>query len=127
MLKSCKYCMRIHDSKFDCGKKPQRKKQFNNKNKFRSTNAWNIKRNDIRDRDKNLCQVCIRKLYSTVQQYTYTDLEVHHAVSLEDDFEKRLDDDNLITLCERHHEMAEKGNIPLDVVLSIINEQESKK
>lgn len=126
MLKSCKYCGRIHDNKHDCGKKPQRKKQFNNKNKFRSTNAWNKKRNEIRDRDNNLCQVCIRKLYDTKQQYTYNGLEVHHAESLEDNFDKRLDDDNLITLCEQHHEMAEKGIIPLEVVLLIIKEQESK-
>lgn len=126
MLKSCKYCMRIHDSKFDCGKKPKRKKQFNNKNSFRSTHAWTKKSNDIRDRDNNLCQVCIRKLYETEQQYTYIGLEVHHAISLEDDFDKKLDDDNLITLCERHHEMAEKGKIPLNVVQNIILEQNSK-
>jgi len=25
MLKSCKYCGRIHDSKFDCGRKPKKK------------------------------------------------------------------------------------------------------
>lgn len=24
MLKSCRYCGRIHDSAYDCGKKPQR-------------------------------------------------------------------------------------------------------
>lgn len=127
MLKSCKYCMRIHDSKFDCGKKPIRKKQFNNKNSFRSTNAWNKKRNEIRDRDNNLCQACIRKLDDTVNQYTFNDLSVHHAISLEDDFSKRLDDDNLITLCEHHHEMAECGEIPRQVVLDIIKEQESKR
>lgn len=126
MLKSCKYCMRIHDSKYDCGRKPKRKKQFNNKNSFRSTNAWAKKRNNIRDRDNNLCQVCIRKLYDTINQYTFNDLEVHHAIPLEEDFEKRLDDDNLITLCERHHEMAERGEIPYKVIKGIIDEQESK-
>jgi predicted restriction endonuclease len=50
-------------------------------------------------------------------------LEVHHAVPLETDYDKRLDDDNLITLCERHHEMAERGDIPLDVIRRIISEQ----
>lgn len=36
MLKSCKYCMKIHDSKYDCGKKPKRKKQGNDKDKYNS-------------------------------------------------------------------------------------------
>ena len=39
------------------------------------------------------------------------DTSVHHIVPLVEDYEKRLDDDNLITLCSRHHEMAEKGDI----------------
>lgn len=127
MLKSCKYCMRIHDSKIVCSKKPQRKKQGNDKDKFRSTNAWNKKRNEIRERDIQLCQVCIRKLYNTINQYTYNDLSVHHAISLEDDFSKRLDNDNLLTLCEHHHEMAESGEIPYLIIKSIIDEQESKR
>lgn len=127
MLKSCKYCMRIHDSKFDCGKKPQRKKQGNNKDKFRWTSAWQKKREEIKARDKFLCQACIRNLNGTINRYTYDSLSVHHAVSLEDDFEKRLDDDNLITLCEQHHEMAEREEIPLDVILNIIKEQEEKR
>ncbi|UWG96793.1 HNH endonuclease [Dehalobacter sp. DCM] len=124
MLKSCKYCNRIHDTKHDCGKKPQRKKQGNDKDKFRSTKVWQNKREEIRQRDKYLCQVCIRKLYDTHTQYTYDDLEVHHAIPLEQDFDKRLDNDNLITICERHHEMAERGEIPKDEILKIIAEQE---
>lgn len=124
MLKSCKYCGRIHDGKFDCGKKPVRKKQGNNKDRFRWTQAWQNKREEIKQRDKYLCQVCIRKLYDTYKQYNYGDLEVHHAIPLEEDFDKRLDNDNLITICEHHHEMAERGEIPLDTVLNIIKEQE---
>jgi len=126
MLKSCKYCNRIHDSKFDCGKKPMRKKQGNNKDKFRWTSAWQKKREEIKQRDLNLCQVCIRKLYNTHKQYNYNDLEVHHAVPLEQDFDKRLDNDNLLTICEKHHEMAERGEIPYKVIKSIIDEQENK-
>lgn len=128
MLKSCKYCMRIHDSKFDCGKKPQRKKQGNNKDKFRWTAAWQNKRDEIKERDKYLCQACIRNLPGTINKYTYNNLSVHHAIPLEDDFEKRLDNDNLITLCDYpHHEMAESGEIPLYTILSIIKEQECGK
>jgi 5-methylcytosine-specific restriction endonuclease McrA len=116
--------MRIHDSKYDCGKKPVRSKQGNNKDKFRWTQAWQKKREEIKERDKYLCQVCIRKLYDTKNQYNYNDLEVHHAISLEEDFDKRLDNDNLITLCEEHHEMSERGEIPREVIMNIIAEQE---
>ena len=71
MLKSCKYCGRKHDSKYICPKKPIRKR-FNktDKDKFRNTQAWQKKREDIKERDKGLCQVCIRKRYNTIKQYT---------------------------------------------------------
>lgn len=126
MLKSCKYCGRIHDSKYDCGKKPKWKKERNDKNKFRSTQAWKKKSEEIRERDNYLCQVCIRKLFNTLNQYTYNDLGVHHAVPLEQDFDKRLDNNNLLTICSYHHELAESGKIPLGVILKIIYEQENK-
>jgi len=125
MLKSCKYCGKIHDSKFDCGKKPQRKKQGNNKDKFRWTQAWQHKREEIKQRDSYLCQMCIRKLYDTKKQYNYDDLEVHHAVPLEEDFDRRLDNDILLTICGTHHEKAESGEIPREVILNIIAEQEA--
>jgi hypothetical protein len=126
MKKSCGYCGRIHDIKYDCGKKPVRIKKVSGKDKFRWTKVWQNKREEIKERDKYLCQVCIRKLYNTINQYNYNDLEVHHAISLEEDFDKRLDNDNLITLCEYHHEMAEKGDIPKNIILDIINQQECK-
>lgn len=115
MLKSCKYCMRIHDSKFDCGRKPVRKKPINDINKFRWSRKWREKRNDIVERDLHLCQVCKQD-----NQFTYNDLEVHHITSLEQDFDKRLDDDNLITLCEGHHEEAERGEITKEYLYKLL-------
>lgn len=125
MLKSCKYCLRIHDSKFDCGRKPQRKKQGNGKDRFRWTAVWQKKRVEIKERDKYLCQICIRMLYDTYNQYNYDDLEVHHGIPLEEDFERRLDNKILLTMCERHHEMAERGQIPREEILKITEEQET--
>jgi len=124
MKKSCKYCGRIHDSKYDCGMKPKRKKQGNEKDKFRWSRKWREKREQIKQRDNYLCQICIRKLYDTYNQYTYDYLEVHHAIPLEEDFDRRLDNDILLTMCGRHHEMAERGEIPREVILDIIQEQE---
>jgi 5-methylcytosine-specific restriction endonuclease McrA len=117
--------MRIHDTKFDCGKKPQRRKEKNDKDRFRSTAAWQRKTVEIKNRDSYLCQVCIRKLYDTYRQYTYDGLEVHHVIPLQEDFDRRLDNESLITLCERHHEMAERGEIPRGELLNIVQEQEN--
>lgn len=127
MLKSCKYCLKVHDSNFNCGKKPVRKKQGNDKDRFRWTAIWQKKREEIKQRDRYLCQVCFRKLYDTTNQFNYDSLEVHHAIPLEEDFDKRLDNDNLLTICERHHEMAERGEIPRKVILEIVTEQERRK
>lgn len=72
MLKSCKYCGRIHAKNFDCGKKPKRIKS------------------------------------------------VHHITQLEQDFELRLENDNLITLCGSCHEEAETGMISKECLRSLI-------
>lgn len=116
MLKSCKYCGRIHDSKYDCGKKPQRKKQGNEKDKFRWSRKWREKRNQIVERDQYLCKIC-----KAEGQYNYNDLEVHHITSLEEDFTRKLDEDNLITLCVLHHKQADRGEIDKEYLYKLIN------
>ena len=115
MLRSCKHCGRVHDPKFDCGKKPKRNKQGNDKDKFRWSRKWSNKRDRIKERDKYLCQVCKQEGI-----YIYNDLEVHHIIPLEEDFNLRLDDDNLITLCKKHHELAESGKISREYLRGLI-------
>lgn len=115
MLKSCKYCMRIHDSKHDCGKKPKRKKQDSDKNKFRWSRKWREKRNQIVERDQYLCKIC-----KAEGQYNYNDLEVHHIVPLEEDYDLRLDDDNLITLCVIHHKTADRNEISKESLYKLL-------
>ena len=116
MLKSCKHCGRIHDTKFDCGKKPKRKKEPTQINKFRWSRKWSSKREDIKERDNYLCKVC-----KTEGRYNYDDLEVHHIVPLEEDYDKRLDDDNLITLCVAHHKEADRGEISMEYLQELVN------
>lgn len=123
MLKSCAYCGRIHDTKTGCPKKPIRKKYETGQNRFRSKNVWTKKSKKIRERDGFLCQICIRKLYRTTKQYNYEHLEVHHIVPIQTDYDLRLEDSNLITLCERHHSMAESGEIPAELLHRIAEEQ----
>lgn len=120
MLKSCKYCMRIHDSKFDCGKKPKRKKEVNDINKFRWSRTWRGKREQIAERDIYLCQLAIRE---QPPRYIYTDIEVHHIVSIAEDWNLRLEESNLITLSEEYHERAERGEITKEYLRSILKEQ----
>ncbi len=127
MLKSCKYCGRIHEENYICKFKPKRKdfKDKNNIDKFRSTRKWTRKSLYIKERDSNLCQICIRNLYNTTLTYNYKDLQVHHIIPIREEWDKRLEDTNLITLCPYHHKLAEIGNIKRDELLKIVIEQEN--
>ena len=92
MLKSCPCCGRIHDTKIICAAKRQRMQPRDSEaDRFRSTAAWTRKSRQIKERDFGL--------------------EVHHIVPLAEDFDRRLDDDNLITLCQAHHKAAERGEV----------------
>ncbi|MCP8969713.1 HNH endonuclease [Ectobacillus ponti] len=126
MLRSCSYCGRIHDSKYQCPQKPKRFKERDEVHRFRTLQVWIKKRNYIRQRDTHLCQVCTRQLYDTHTQYTYDDIQVHHIVPLREDWERRLDEDNLLCLCRPHHEAAEAGGIPRAVLFAIATEQNTK-
>jgi len=122
MNKTCQYCG-IVDEDHVC---PFRKRTYqkyskgNEKDRFRSSSAWQKKRTAIKRRDHYLCQVCLTDQYDTFDQLTYDELEVHHITSIVEDFNKRLDDDNLITLCSYHHKMADKGIIPKDFLKNLL-------
>ena len=126
MLKSCKYCGRIHDSKIICNQKTQRKKYNTEADRFRWTSSWKNKREEIKQRDLYLCQICIRELYNTMTKYNTNNLEVHHNIPINENYDKRLDNYNLITVCHYHHELCESGEIPREEIQVIINEQEDK-
>lgn len=132
MYKSCHYCGKIVDTKHQCLMKPKRVRAYDDKDenihiiKFRNSQSWQRKRKEIRDRDHNLCQVCIRELYHTITKYTYDGISVHHIVSLMQDFSLRLHDMNLLTLCKQHHDYADQGIIPAIVLREIAQEQNEK-
>ena len=119
-LISCKYCGKIHASDADCGMKPRYEKKRDDAVRFRSTRIWRSKREEIKRRDNYLCQVCLEKLYDTIDQYTFKGLEVHHIVPVNEDYSKRLDNDNLITLCSYHHKQAERNKIPRELLRNLI-------
>ena len=136
MLVTCRHCGRIHERSYDCGQKKTTGKKWNprwsngsDEARFRWSQEWKDKRDEIRARDLNLCQCCIRGLYQygNKRPLNYDDLSVHHAIPITQDWERRLDDSNLITLCSLHHEMAESGDIPYETIKAIISDQEAKK
>lgn len=105
-----------------CPYKTYKKKDRDGKaDKFRGSKAWTNKSIEIRQRDRYLCVVCMANLYNTVRQYNYDKLEVHHIVPLNEDYNKRLDNDNLITLCKYHHNLAEDGQIPREELQNLIS------
>ena len=122
MLKSCPYCGRIHDSKFDCGRKPKRK---HDKTKeayaVHRSNRWKKLSEEVRDRDGFCCRVCLLGKYGTMNRISYEDVSVHHIIPIEEDPSLAYDDRNCITLCRMHHEMAESGDIPRSELLALSN------
>lgn len=103
MYRSYSVCGRIHQEDKMCKRVY---KKNTKESKFRNTNAWIKKRNQIKKRDKYLCQLCLKD-----NVYNYDDLQVHHIIPIAKNYDRRLDSDNLITLCRMHHEQAEKGII----------------
>ena len=123
MMKSCKYCGRFHKAGEVCKLKPKpstAKRKRNKKDDFRNTVKWQEKRNQIRQRDFNCCQVCLVQPAPNCLRVNTKNLSVHHIVPLEEDFSKRLDNDNLITLCSYHHAMAEDGEIDAEYLKALI-------
>ncbi|WP_342045976.1 HNH endonuclease [Bacillus sp. OTU530] len=122
MLKSCSYCGGIHDKKHQCTKKPVRKKNTTEVDRFRKLSAWRHKKQPyIMERDKRLCVVCMRE-----GRYTFRDIQVHHIVPLVEDMSLGLDNYNLISLCREHHEEAECGRISREKLQELAKEQEDK-
>lgn len=126
MLKSCSYCGKIHDSKYICSAKPKKNRAITEADKFRWTSIWQRKREEIKKRDLYLCQICIRELYNTATKYNTEELSVHHNIPINEDYNKRLDNSNLLTVCDYHHKMCDRGEIAREEVQKIIDEQETK-
>lgn len=128
MLRSCKYCGKVHDTKYDCGRRPVYKKTESGKGYlFRRSESWSKKSREIRERDSYLCQICVRKLHNTLRQFNYDTLSVHHIIPVNEDYDRRLESENLLTVCRMHHEMCENGMISRKEQSDIAKEQEAKR
>jgi len=95
----------MHRSTEICRFKRQTAKKTEDQ-KLRSTRRWTNKSEEIREKSKWLCAVCLQE-----GRYTYDRLETHHIEKLKDNSDRLLDNYNLICLCKRHHELADEGKI----------------
>ena len=122
-LVTCQYCgivPRGHQCKH---KKSRQKSGDRQSDRFRKTKAWTDKSIEIRQRDRFLCQVCLANLYDTITWLNYKTVEVHHIDKLEQNYDRRLDERNLISLCSYHHKMADKGDIPKQILFDIVEKK----
>ncbi len=121
MKKTCSICG-IVDEGHICPykKRYEKSKEPTKLRKFRNTKVWARKAHDIKQRDKYLCVACAADIDDVGERYTYDKLEVHHIVPLSEDFNKRLTDSNLITLCQYHHKRAEHGEIEREILKSFV-------
>ncbi len=83
--------------------------------KFRSTAEWQKKVAEVRRRDAGLCKLCLYE-----GRINGRDLSIHHIEPIRQNPDRKLDNDNLITLCREHHQLVESdpGYIALLFVLA---------
>ena len=109
----CNYCNKIHDKYYECSNKiiHNENKNRRNRNKYRknkseylktydkfySSSTWQDIRRQALLRDKGLCRVCLSKDILTLAD------EVHHIEKLRDNWDKRTDIGNLISVCKQCH------------------------
>ena len=122
MRKSCKYCGRSHEYGEVCPKKIRYRNKYESKprvslaDRFRNSRIWREKRSEIQRRDLYICRYC----FCMEKKIHTSDLSVHHIIPIEKNYDLRLDNGNLITLCRLHHEQAEKGLIKPDVLRNFL-------
>ena len=110
-----------------CPHRPKAKpKESTEQRRFRNSQAWIKKSTEVKQKAKYLCEVCLEGTYNTINLLTYKDLETHHIEPIGENFDRRLDNYNLIVLCQQHHKMSEKGDIPRDYLFKLAKKRESK-
>lgn len=67
-----------------------------------------------------MCAICLEEGI-----YNYEGIEVHHITKLKDAPDKLLDNENLICLCKRHHELADAGKIDAEHLRELARAREN--
>lgn len=112
MKKFCSKCgiRLINKSEKYCdickAKEVNRHKEYNKyrtdfkEQKFYKSKTWITKRNIIKNKDNGLCLKCLSNKKIVPMD------SVHHIEELKDNWDKRLDENNLISLCEQCHQIT---------------------
>lgn len=118
MFKACSRCGKIHEIGKKCYSNSRNYYQHSPEiRKFRNSQAWRKKAEEIKERDKYLCQICLKR-----NIFNAKDLSVHHIVPAEESEALRLENSNLITVCEIHHRECESGKIARTEQQAIVDE-----
>ena len=120
MKKSCSKCGRIHDINEKCPVVYKRTYKRTEADKLRNTYKWHKKSEQIKQESNYLCEVC-----RDMGIYNYENIEVHHIIKLNNDETKLLEDDNLICLCQAHHKAADKGELSVEYLRSLVDRRQS--
>lgn len=129
MKRTCPVCGRIverghkHERKLS---QKGRKYPDTVQRRLRSSIQWQRKRDEIKLRDNGVDQVAINGL-DGAPYIMAKGLQVHHIEPLEERPDLALDDDNLITVSYRTHELCESGAIPRDVLHEIAKRNGDRK
>ena len=113
LLRLCTYCkakvpfgtkctceIQHTKDKYNQYKHDRKDKQEQN---FYSGRDWIRLRDMIRCKHNGMCVICYMKDKQITQQNV-----VHHIVELKENFDLRLDEENLICLCNNHHNQIHK-------------------
>lgn len=118
ILRTCSRCGGLHPLGQRCFKNARNYYQSDPEiRKFRNSGAWKNKAEEIKARDKYLCQICLKR--NIINQ---RDLSVHHIQPIAENQALKLENSNLITVCEVHHKECEIGKIPRTEQQAIVDE-----
>ena len=124
---TCSHCGIVERGNHNCPYRSKRKpKESTEIIRFRNSQAWVKKSAEIKTKAKYLCEVCMKDKYNTINQFNFDNLETHHIEPISENYDRRLDNYNLVVLCQQHHKMSEKGDIPRDYLFKLAEERESK-
>ncbi len=115
-LRSCPVCGRVHPIGGGCTR-PKRVKESTKESRLRTCRRWDKTRKAVNERDRHLCRVCL-----SLGKLQFDALETHHIIPLSEAPEKAYDEDNLITLCVRHHKAADAGQIDRGLLCRLAGE-----
>lgn len=119
MYRACSKCNRIHPYDYKCYVGESDRKKNTKANKFRRSIEWKKKSEEIKEDSKYLCSVCMDN-----NIYNYNQLEIHHIEPIEENYDRRLDNYNLICLCNAHHREAEQGGISRKYLFELAEKRE---